>query len=822
MITEIDASHAEEEKHILSPSGDYPSSVQLAVEGMSCASCALRIEKGLKKLPGVQLAAVNLATEQAAVVYDPTSIRADQLCQKVAALGYKATLLVAQTPSCATQTEEARVSLSVPLLPDEFQEDTSLVSPQPDLLALRLQQEEERSQRHDAEQERKRDLFLLSVSLACPVFILSMFFMDRFPGENVLLLVLTTPIWAVIGWGFHRSALKSLWHGGMTMDTLVSLGSTAAYLLSVGVTLFPNALRLMTTYDSTALIVTFLLLGKYLEARAKGKTNEAIKKLAGLQSQTATVIRNGNECEIPIPQVRVGDELVVRPGEKIPVDGTVIAGNSSVDESMITGESLPVEKGPADQVIGATINQQSLLRMRATRVGAETVLAHIMRLVEQAQGSKAPVQRLADALARLFVPAILIIAGLTFVGWAILGHAGPVLTLMGWHWSSAMSGTSMNSWLVALVAAITVLVVACPCALGLATPTAIMVGVGKGAEYGILIKGGESLEQLQRVRAVVLDKTGTITTGKPAVTDVMALPGTSRDEVLLLAARAEQGSEHPLATALVAAANGRGLPLGQWLEQVKALPGRGLEAEMERERLLIGTQRLFDERMIASDALRACKEQLEQQGKTTMLVALNHEAIGLIAVADQVKGGSVEAIRCLQKQGKEVFLMTGDNQRAAHALAAQVGIAADHVFAEVLPEDKAREVRRLQQRNLPVAFVGDGINDAPALAQAHVGIAMGTGTDIAMEAADVTLVKGNVQSVVTAFALSRATLRTIQQNLFWAFAYNSILIPLAIFSPLIPFLKEQAPIFAAAAMAFSSVSVVSNSLRLRWFRKERF
>ena len=820
MATEISSARIGKESTLLQKSGDQASSAQFMVEGMSCASCALRIEKGLKKLPGVQIATVNLATEQASVTYDPISVQQEQLLQKVEALGYKATLLDGHTSPDATVTEETAEPREAPVQLNVPQDAEREVLHPADVLMLSLQQEQERNQRQEAEMRRKRDLLLLSIVLTCPVLILSMCFMNRFPGENALLLVLTTPIWAVIGWEFHRGALTSLRHGGMTMDALVSLGSTAAYFLSVGVTLFPAIAGSMTAYDSTALIITFILLGKYLEARAKGKTKEALKQLACLQSQTAWVIRDGNECELPVSQVHVGDELLVRPGEKIPVDGVITAGTSSVDESMITGESLPVEKGPTDQVIGATVNQQSLLRMRATRVGSETVLAHIIRLVERAQGSKAPVQRFADRLASIFVPVILIIACLTFAGWAIAIHLAPGLALMGWSMQPAMSAMSTNSWSMALVAAITVLVVSCPCALGLATPTAIMVGIGKGAEYGILIKGGKSLEHLQQVQTVVVDKTGTITTGKPNVTDVIALPGRSRDEVLHLAALAEQGSEHPLAAAIVAEAKAQGLVLSQQPKQARALPGRGLEAQIGPETLLIGTQRLFDEHSIAPSAVQADKTRLEQQGKTVVLIALNDEAIGLIAIADQVKEEAEEAVAHLHKRGLQVCMMTGDNQRTALAIAAQVGIDPDRVFAEVLPEEKARAVQRLQQTGLSVAFVGDGINDAPALAQAHVGIAMGTGTDIAMEAADVTLVKGNMQSVVTALALSRATLRTIKQNLFWAFAYNSVLIPLAILSPLIPFLREQAPIFAAAAMACSSVSVVSNSLRLRWFKKD--
>jgi Cu+-exporting ATPase len=503
--------------------------------------------------------------------------------------------------------------------------------------------------------------------------------------------------------------------------------------------------------------------------------------------------------------VQVGDELVVRPGEKIPVDGTVLSGISSVDESMITGESIPVEKVEGEPLIGATINQRGLLRMRATKVGADTVLANIIRLVEQAQGSKAPIQRLADTISGIFVPVVLVIAALTFIAWAIIGH---------------VNATSSNPWIVAIIAAVAVLVVACPCALGLATPTAIMVGTGKGAEQGILIKGGESLERIHAVRAVLLDKTGTITKGKPELTDVIALTDIQIDDMLRLVAEAEQGSEHPLAAAIVEGARARGLVLDAAPEHFTAIAGRGLEATVEGHAVLIGTRRLLSERSITYDTLEERLVALEQQGKTTMIVVIDGKVAGLVGVADTVKVGSVEAIKQLHAQGLSVWMITGDNRRAAEAIAAQVGIPAEQVLAEVLPEDKANQVKRLQAQGLVVAFAGDGINDAPALVQADAGIAMGTGTDIAMEASDITLVKGNLKSVATALALSRATLRTIKQNLFWAFAYNVILIPTAILSPLIPFLRENAPIFAAAAMALSSVTVVSNSLRLRRFGRK--
>jgi Cu+-exporting ATPase len=792
--------HREEPEGTLPPHPLEVSHTTLALEGMTCASCAMRIEKGLKKVPGVRDASVNLATERGTVTYDPSQIGIEQLVQKVEAVGYKA------APLLAPKATHAEVPMQA-----EAVGPTSGATDAHAALASNLVEEDGQSARKRKEIARKRNLLLLGVVLTVPVVILSMFFMNRFPGENVLLLVLTTPVWAVVGWEFHRGALKTLRHASANMDTLVSVGSTAAYVMSVVATFFPQSVGGVTFYDTTALIVTLIFLGKYLEARATGQTNEAIKKLIGLQARTAHVVRGGQEVELPVEQVQVGDEVVVRPGEKIPVDGVVLSGFSSVDESMITGESIPLEKAEGEQLIGATINQRGLLHMRATRVGADTVLAGIIRLVEQAQGSKAPIQRVADTISSIFVPVVLVIAALTFIGWAIVGN------LTGAGATSAGMSAASNPWIVAIVAAVAVLVVACPCALGLATPTAIMVGTGKGAERGILIKGGESLERIHTVRAVVLDKTGTITKGKPELTDIVTVGDRQADDMLRLVAEAEQGSEHPLAQAVVEGAKARVLMLGASPEHFTSITGRGLEATVEGHRMLIGTLRLLGERVLVSDVLEEQLAALEQAGKTTMLVAIDDEVAGLLAVADTVKLGSREAVEQLQAQGLSVWMMTGDNRRAAQAIAAQVGIPAEHVLAEVLPEDKAHQVKHLQAQGLVVAFAGDGINDAPALVQADAGIAMGTGTDIAMEASDITLVKGNLKSVATALALSKATLRTIKQNLFWAFAYNVVLIPTAILSPLIPFLKENAPIFAAAAMALSSVTVVSNSLRLRRF-----
>ncbi len=756
---------------------------EFAISGMTCASCVRRVERSLSKVPSVSSASVNLATERATVSYDTASVTPAALIEAVERAGYGAEALVEEAP--AIETGESAVENAT----------------------------DEAAEQRQREIMRKRNTLLLGIALSLPVVLLSMFFMNRFPGENLLLLALTTPVWAYVGWDFHRTSLRVLRHVGANMDVLVSLGSTAAFLMSVVATFAPQFTGDITFYDTTALIITLIYLGKYLEARAKGQTSEAIRRLAGLRPSVAHVVRAGVERDIPIEQVRPGDELIVRPGEKIPVDGVALSGESSVDEAMLTGESLPVEKRAGDSLIGATVNQHGMLRMRATKVGRETMLAGIIRLVEQAQGSKAPIQRLADTVSGIFVPAVLVIALLTFTGWTVAGYA------FGFQPAVTMGQASVGPWIVALVAGIAVLVVACPCALGLATPTAIMVGTGQGATAGILIKGGESLERIQAVTAVVLDKTGTITRGKPELTDIALAENTPfvENELLALAAGAENASEHPLARAIVAGAAAREIPLATPVEAFRAIPGGGVAARVAGHALLIGTRKLLVDEGIDITPLAATLDQLERAGKTAMLVAVDGVVAGALGVADTVKPGSAEAIADLQRQGIAVWMVTGDNQRAAEHIAAEIGLPAEHVLAEVLPGDKAAQIQRLQQSGAVVAFAGDGINDAPALAQADVGIAMGNGTDIAMEAADLTLVKGNLRSLGTALRLSRATMRTIRQNLFWAFAYNSVLIPLAIASPAIAPLRENAPIFAAAAMALSSVTVVSNSLRLRRF-----
>jgi Cu+-exporting ATPase len=770
----------------------------LAISGMTCASCVRRVEKALSKTPGVSAASVNLATEHATVTFDPETASVSDLMGAVERAGYGAT----EKQAGADWVEDAV--------------DGELTVAASDTETLRRQADL---------QERQRKL-LIGVALTVPIVILSMFFMNRFPGKNLLLLALTAPVWGYVGYEFHRTAWRVVRHFGANMDVLISLGSTAAFLMSVVATFWPQVVGGITFYDTTALIITLIYLGKYLEARAKGQASDAIRKLAQLRPTVAHVMRGGREIDIPLQRLRVGDEFVVRPGEKIPTDGVVLAGASAVDEALLTGESLPVERSSGDGVIGGTINGTGALRVRATSVGGDTLLAGIIRLVEQAQGSKAPIQRLADTIAGVFVPAVLGIAALTFVGWTLAGA-------LGWHPPIAgMEGLvdlAAKPWVTALVAAIAVLVIACPCALGLATPTAIMVGSGQGAELGILIKGGESLERLEKVNAVLLDKTGTITEGKPALTDVAvaADAGLTETDLLRLAAGAEQFSEHPLARAIVTGTAEKAIQLPPATD-FAAIPGGGVQATIDGQTILLGTRKLLRNHAVAEGGfsqLEEAAQSLEAAGKTVMFAACGGALVGLIGVADTVKAGSATAITDLQAQGVSVWMITGDNARVAERIAAEVGIPAHQVLAEARPEDKAAQVERVRRLLTSdntsvkpvVAFAGDGVNDAPALASADVSIAMGAGSDIAMETADVTLVKGNLHSISTAIALSRATMRTIRQNLFWAFAYNTILIPLAVASPAIPWLRESAPIFAAAAMALSSVTVVTNSLRLRRF-----
>ncbi len=623
--------------------------------------------------------------------------------------------------------------------------------------------------------------------------------------------------WA--GWRFYKGAWGALRHRTTDMNTLIAVGTSAAYIYSVIATLFPsiftsNGLMAHVYFDTSSAIITLILLGRYLEARAKGQTSEAIKKLIGLQPKTAIVVRNGQEQQIPIEDVLTGDLVLVKPGERVPVDGILREGYSSLDESMITGESIPVEKKPGDEVIGATINKTGSFRFEATKIGKDTTLARIVRLVEEAQGSKAPVQRLADVIASYFVPIVISIAIITFLVWFFTGPS-PTLTY-------------------AFLNFVAVLVIACPCALGLATPTAIIVGTGKGAEHGILIRSAETLEKAHKIDAVLLDKTGTLTLGKPAVTDVIPTIGFTTAEILRLAASAEKNSEHSLAEAIVKEAAAKNLQLSPATE-FNAIPGFGIEAMVEGKKLLLGNLKLTQEHNLVLGEMEVRANELWYEGKTVMFVGIDGRAAGLIALADTIKPDAVNVVKQLHKMGIEVAMVTGDNRRTAEAIAKQAGI--ERVFADVLPEHKADEVKKLQAEGKVVAMVGDGINDAPALAQADVGIAIGTGTDVAMETGDITLIRGELSGIATAIALSKRTMRTIRQNLFWAFAYNVILIPIAagilyfvfrngnVPSGLKFILGEKGflnPIMAAAAMALSSITVVTNSLRLRTFKPAKY
>jgi Cu+-exporting ATPase len=737
--------------------------------GISCASCVATIEGALLALPGVDRAAVNMATERVTVGYDPARLSVEELRQTIADAGYP------------------------------------LLDPRGDRAGGG-------ADAHDAEAEARRaeiaDLtrrVVLGAVLTAPVLFAVMasdvFGADWVPEvlmKRWVQLALITPVMLYTGWPIHRAGWLSLSHRSADMNSLITIGTIAAYGYSLFVTLFqgllPDDLR-EVYFEAVGVILTLILLGRLLEVRAKAGTGEAIRKLIGMQAQTATVARDGEEREVPIEEVVPGDVVLVRPGEKVPVDGEVIEGNSSVDESMVTGESLPVTKQPGDEVIGATINQTGAFRLRATSVGSETMLAQIIRLVEQAQGSKAPIQRVADLVAGYFVPAVIFIAIATFVVWFDVGPE-PEITF-------------------ALVSAVSVLIIACPCALGLATPLSIMVATGKGAERGSLIRSAEALEAAHRLDAIVLDKTGTITRGEPALTDVVVAGAAGEDDLLRLVAAIERSSEHPLGEAIVRGAQERGLepPEPSGFESVT---GRGLRGEVDGRRVLAGTRRLLRESGVDPGPLEADAKRLEGEGKTAILVALDERPAGVLAVADTVKPGSAEAIAELRRLGLEVVMITGDNRRTAEAIAGEVGIG--RVLAEVLPEDKAVEVRRLQDEGKLVAMVGDGINDAPALAQADVGVAIGTGTDVAIEAADITLISGELGGVVTSLDLSRATMHNIRENLAFAFGYNMLGIPIAagILYPI--FELQLSPMIAAAAMAASSLSVVTNANRLRRWR----
>ncbi|WP_285889262.1 cation-translocating P-type ATPase [Paenibacillus glycanilyticus] len=722
------------------------------ITGMTCAACANRIEKGLNRLPGVASATVNFAMETARVEYASNEVTVEDMRRKVEQLGYAALERVERGdarkhPERQGQIRKLIISavLSLPLI-------WSMVG-------------------H----------FSFTSWLYVPELFMNPWFQ----------LILATPVQFYIGRSFYVSAYKALRNGGANMDVLIALGTSAAYFYSLYATVkwaadgssIHHGPELY--FETSAILITLVLLGKLFETLAKGRTSEAIKSLMGLRAKTATVIREGQEMMIPVEQVIKGDVVVVRPGEKIPVDGIVVEGASAVDEAMLTGESLPVEKNAGDTVIGATINGNGILKVQATRVGAETALAQIIRVVEEAQGSKAQIQRIADVISGIFVPIVTGIALIAFLVWLIFIKPGDVTA--------------------ALETAIAILVIACPCALGLATPTSIMAGSGRAAELGILFKGGEHLEQTHKVDVVILDKTGTVTNGKPTLTDLVVAEGRDEEDFLRLVGGAEQLSEHPLAVAIADGIRERGISFAA-AESFEALPGFGIRAVAEGQSILIGTRRLMEQEGIQAAETYPVMADLEHAGKTAMLVAINGQYAGMIAAADTIKESSLSAVQRLKQLGIKVIMVTGDNERTALAIAGQAGI--DHVLAEVLPEGKAAEVKKLQQQGHIVAMVGDGINDAPALATANIGMAIGTGTDVAMEAADVTLMRGDLESIPDAIYISRMTMRNIKQNLFWALGYNTLGIPIAAIGLLAPWV-------AGAAMALSSVSVVANALRLQ-------
>lgn len=792
----------------------------LQIAGMTCAACAVRIEKGLKKIDGVEDASVNFALEKSKITFDPSKANVNQFKEKVQSLGYKVMSEKAEfdisgmtCAACANKIEKRLNKLKgVQTATVNFALESALVEYNPDevsvadmkesikKLGYRLEQKQEaKGEKVDHRQkeiEKQKGKFISSTILSIPLLwamvshfeFTSFIWLPEMFMNPWVQLALATPVQFLIGGQFYVGAYKALRNKSANMDVLVALGTSAAYFYSIYLSILSigtDAHMVELYFETSAVLITLIILGKLFEAKAKGRSSEAIKKLMGLQAKTATVLRDGQELNLPIEEVIAGDIVYVKPGEKVPVDGVIFEGRSALDESMITGESIPVDKTIGDLVIGSTINKNGFLKVKATKVGKDTALAQIIKVVEEAQGSKAPIQRLADVISGIFVPIVVGIAIVTFLVWYFV--------------------VSPGEFAVALEKLIAVLVIACPCALGLATPTSIMAGSGRAAEYGILFKGGEHLETTHRLDTVILDKTGTVTNGEPTLTDVILSNGFEEKEFLKLVGAAERNSEHPLAEAIVEGIKEKGIELGS-SEHFEAIPGFGIESTVESKSLLIGTRRLMEKNSIDIWNVLPKMENLEKQGKTAMLVAIDQQFAGVIAVADTIKETSQKAIKRLKNMGLEVIMITGDNKQTAQAIANEVGI--DHVIAEVLPEGKAEEVKKLQKAGQKVAMVGDGINDAPALATADIGMAIGTGTDVAMEAADITLIRGDLNSIADAIFMSKMTIRNIKQNLFWAFAYNALGVPIAALGFLAPWL-------AGVAMAFSSVSVVLNALRLQ-------
>jgi len=816
-----------------------PVRAEIPIIGLDCATCVTTIEKSLRAVPGVQQATVNFANEIAFVIYDPGVADLENLTGAIKSAGYRVGgartrigIKDLHCASCVTFIEEALkgthgvLDASVNVGTQEaYVEYLPAVTSLADLRAAiesvgyqtRPAPSEEPVDKETEEREKEyRSLmarFIFAAVISVPVVATAypqfVPVLRDLPMDTLRLIwgiegLLTLPVLLWSGSGFFRGAWSAFKHRAADMNTLIAIGTAAAWLYSGVAVLAPGIFPEGTAepfYDVVAVVIALVVLGQALELRAKGRTSEAIKKLMGLQAKTARIIRNGQEVDIPVEEVLVGDIVLVRPGEKVPVDGVIVEGSSAVDESMITGESIPVEKMVDDEVIGATINKTGSFKFKATKVGKDTALAQIVKMVQEAQGSKAPIARLADTVSGYFVPIVMIIAVLTFVVWFDFGPQPAIIF--------------------GLVTSVTVLIIACPCALGLATPMSLMVGIGKGAENGILIRGGEALQAAQALDTIVLDKTGTITKGKPELTDVVEV-GQSNPEspipnpqLLRLAAAVERASEHPLAQAIVDGARARGLELPD-PQDFQAVPGHGVVATVEGHQVILGNLKMMQREEIPLDGLEAEAVRLADEGKTPMFVAVDGQAAGVVAVADTVKEDSAEAIAALHKMGLEVVMITGDNERTANAIARQVGV--DRVLAEVLPEDKANNVHLLQAEGRKVAMVGDGINDAPALAQADVGFAIGTGTDVAIEASDITLIRGSLWGVVTAIEVSKATMRNIKQNLFGAFVYNTLGVPLAA-GVLYPFFGLLlSPLIAGAAMAFSSVTVVTNANRLRGFK----